>query len=255
MQFNILEQIHQSEKIANRNTTGPATSEIDLQSDPLIACIVFGYDHFGLFVLLEKQPGQPWFFPSEKMGFRETAEMTATRLISTRLLSAQICLEELGCFSLATALQQSNTLAITFTTLIDVAEYENQNSSLRWYSLRKLPRLPKGSVKIIENALRTLQKRISHHPISYRLFPREFTLPQLHSIFQVVFECRFDRRNFDKKIISLKMLRRLNEKTRTGSKRPAQLYCFSKRAARNGNVLRDGTIIFKSIEHRKFQKL
>jgi hypothetical protein len=38
-------------------------------------------------------------------------------------------------------------------------------------------------------------------------------------------------------------------------KKPAQLHRFSKLTAPNGNVLRDGTMIFKSIERQKFQKI
>jgi 8-oxo-dGTP diphosphatase len=60
-----------------------------------------------------------------------------------------------------------------------------------------------------------------------RLMPKEFSLTELEVAFEKTTGKQLDKRNFRKKILKFKMLKKLPKK-RTGTpSRPAQLYSFT----------------------------
>ncbi len=55
------------------------------------------------------------------------------------------------------------------------------------------------------------------------MLPKKFTMTQVQEIYEIVFEEKFDKRNFRKKILSLDILEE-QEVMRNVSFRPPQLY-------------------------------
>ncbi|MCL4484410.1 MAG: DNA mismatch repair protein MutT, partial [Bacteroidetes bacterium] len=58
------------------------------------------------------------------------------------------------------------------------------------------------------------------------LLPEMFTLIQLRSLYEAIFQRNFDPGNFRKKVLSLDVLERLNKKNTTESKKGAYYYRF-----------------------------
>jgi 8-oxo-dGTP diphosphatase len=56
--------------------------------------------------------------------------------------------------------------------------------------------------------------------------PPGFTLSELQHLYEAVLETALDKRNFRKKVLSLGLLQRLEERQMSGRHRPAQLYRF-----------------------------
>jgi hypothetical protein len=61
------------------------------------------------------------------------------------------------------------------------------------------------------------------------LLPNKFTLQQLQALYEAIYETSFDKRNFTRKILSLEILQRLDEKEKESSKKGAFYYVFDKK--------------------------
>ena len=57
-----------------------------------------------------------------------------------------------------------------------------------------------------ENGAQELRYQAASHPILFELLPDKFTIPQLQSLYEGVYETRFDNRNFSRKVLSTELL-------------------------------------------------
>ena len=85
-----------------------------------------------------------------------------------------------------------------------------------------------------------LKYKASLHPILFELLPEKFTIPQLQSLFEQVYDTIFDKRNFSRKILSTGLLLKLNEKDKGSSKKGAFYFKLDKKhyKANFHNILR-----------------
>jgi hypothetical protein len=74
-----------------------------------------------------------------------------------------------------------------------------------------------------------LKYKAAFHPILFELMPEKFTLPQLQSLFEGIFDSQFDKRNFSRKLQSTKLLIKQKDKDKEGSKKGAYYYKLDKR--------------------------
>ena len=82
---------------------------------------------------------------------------------------------------------------------------------------------------MVEKGLRRLRRRAASQPIGFELLPREFTLPQIQSLYEAIFGSSLDKRNFRKKLLSMDVLIKLEKKDMTQSRKGAYLYRFDRR--------------------------
>jgi hypothetical protein len=79
---------------------------------------------------------------------------------------------------------------------------------------------------MVDFALKTLRHTASTKPVSFNLLPEKFTLPQMQTLFEAIYDRALDKRNFRKKIQSMPFLVKLNEKDKLSSRKGAFLYTF-----------------------------
>jgi len=91
---------------------------------------------------------------------------------------------------------------------------------------------------MIQKAFRRLRRRAKSEPIGFELLPKKFTLPQLQGLYEEIYQKKFDDRNFRKKVLEMQILKKLNEKDKSCSKKGAFYYKFDKR--KYDRLLRDG---------------
>ena len=72
-----------------------------------------------------------------------------------------------------------------------------------------------------------LREKVVTHALGFELLPKKFTISQLKSLFEAIYGSPLDRRNFIKKMHSLGILKRLNEKETTSSRKGAFYYVFN----------------------------
>lgn len=60
-------------------------------------------------------------------------------------------------------------------------------------------------------SLQQLQTNLNNHPIGYNLLPEKFTMPELQTLYEMILNRKLDRRNFQRKIMATKVLKKLDE--------------------------------------------
>ena len=98
-----------------------------------------------------------------------------------------------------------------------------------WRDVNDLPLLMMDHQQITEKALDMLQLHLNYHPIGYNLLPLKFTMPELQKLYETILNKELDRRNFQRKILSYGILRRLKEVKKGGAHKAPYLYSFDLR--------------------------
>jgi hypothetical protein len=92
---------------------------------------------------------------------------------------------------------------------------------------------------MVEHALKELNVMVKIKPVGFELLPEKFTLVQLFDLYSAIIQKRIDKRNFRKKILSLNILEKLDEKEKKTSKKGAYYFRFKKsryiRLVQNGS--------------------
>jgi len=91
-----------------------------------------------------------------------------------------------------------------------------------------MPELIFDHKEMVDKALRRLKRKAKIQPIGFEFLPEKFTLPQLQSLYEAIYQKELDKRNFRKKILSMELLDKLPEKDKSSSKKGAFLYCFNR---------------------------
>jgi 8-oxo-dGTP diphosphatase len=73
-----------------------------------------------------------------------------------------------------------------------------------------------------------LRAKLEYTNIACHMLPRTFTFAQLEELYAQVLARPLDRRNFRRRILAMRLLRRL-ARERRGAHRPAALYAFRRR--------------------------
>jgi 8-oxo-dGTP diphosphatase len=196
-----------------------------------IDCIIFGFDGQSLKILLVHRGMEPekgkWSLMGGFIQPDESPENAAIRILKTLTGLEGVYLEQLYTFGKPDRDPIERTLSITYFALIDIHRYEKQLSDEyqpEWFPLNKIPGLVFDHNKMVEMAKDKLQYKAALHPLLFELLPKKFTLPQLQSLYESVYDTGFDKRNFSRKVLSTNLLIKLEDKDKTNSKKGAYYY-------------------------------
>jgi hypothetical protein len=64
--------------------------------------------------------------------------------------------------------------------------------------------------------------------VAFNFFDDKFTLPALQELYEAIYQMKLDKRNFRKKLTSMEILDRLQDKDKENSKRGAYYYIYNK---------------------------
>jgi len=121
-------------------------------------------------------------------------------------------------------------ISVAYFALITIRninkELANKNS-VSWRSLSHLPDLIFDHPRMVAQALIDLQNQIRIKPVGFELLPEKFTLVQLQDLYEAILRKTIDKRNFRKKILSMGILEKLEEKEKQTSKKGAWYYKFN----------------------------
>lgn len=198
-----------------------------------VDCIIFGFDGNRLQALLIKRGFEPekgkWSLMGGFVGQQESAEESAVRVLNQLTGMNDIYMEQLGCFSNVDRDTAGRVISIAYFALINIKDYSTQlqlEHEARWFPLNEVPSLIFDHDKMVAKAKKRLQEKVVNHPIGFELLPTKFTLPQLQSLYEAIYEIPLDKRNFTKKILSLGILNKLTEKEKQSSRKGAFYYVF-----------------------------
>jgi len=200
-----------------------------------VDCIIFGFDGKELKALLIKRSFEPekgrWSLMGGFVGKDESADDAAGRVRLQLTGLGNVYMEQLHCFSDVDRDTAGRVISIAYFALINIANYSEQlqpEHEAKWFSLAKTPSLIFDHQRMVELAKERLKQKVANHPIGFELLPEKFTLPQLQNLYEAIYEESLDKRNFTRKVLSLGILNKLNEKEKESSRKGAFYYIFDK---------------------------
>jgi 8-oxo-dGTP diphosphatase len=196
-----------------------------------VDCIIFGFDGQTLKLLLIQRGFEPergrWSLMGGFILPNEDPDSAAIRILKSLTGLAGVYLEQLRTFGDPLRDPMERTLSIAYFALIDIHQYEKQISDdyhAEWFPLNKIPNLVFDHTEMVKMATAKLRYKAALHPLLFELLPKKFTLPQLQSLYESVYDTQFDKRNFSRKVLSTKLLIKQADKDKTSSKKGAYYY-------------------------------
>lgn len=196
-----------------------------------VDCIIVGYDGQELKLLLIQRSFAPlkgkWSLVGGFVDENESAEGAAVRVLKTLTGLDGLYMEQLHSFSDPQRDSVERTISIAYFALIDIQKYKQQISEdyhPAWFPINELPELIFDHTAIVELAKEKLRYKAALHPLLFELLPAKFTMPQLQNLYQAVYDTEFDKGNFNRKLLSTKLLVKLKEKDKLNSKKGAFYY-------------------------------
>ena len=198
-----------------------------------VDCSIFGYEDGELKLLLYPRGFEPSYGKWSLMGGfvqeNESMEEAARRVLLQTTGLKDIFLEQGRAFSKPDRDPGARVISMTFVALIRIDIHDKdlvRESGAHWWPVTKLPALIFDHEEIVANGLKLLQQEASIDLIGKELLPEMFTLIQLRSLYEAIFQKTFDPGNFRKKVLSVGILERLNLKNTKESKKGAFYYQF-----------------------------
>jgi 8-oxo-dGTP diphosphatase len=210
-----------------------------------IDCIIFGWDDDQLKLLILKRDFEPAKGQNSLIGGfvreNESLDEAARRILYELTGLSDIYLEQLNAYGEVDRDPGERTISVAYFALLKIqnldAEYVREHGA-HWVNISKLPKLIFDHNLMVQKAIRRLRRRAKSEPTGFELLPKKFTLPQLQGLYEEIYQTEFDNRNFRKKVLAMNILKKLDEKDKSCSKKGAYLYKFDKK--KYDRLLRNG---------------
>ncbi len=198
-----------------------------------IDCIIFGFDGEdlkGLFInrKLEPQKGNLSLMGGF-IGENESVDAAAERVLFELTGLGNVYMEQLHCYGAPDRDVHSRVVSIAYFALISIADYNERmlkEHNAVWINLKQVPELIFDHQQMVEDAKERLKQKVANHPIGFALLPLKFTLRQLQALYEAIYEMPLDKRNFTRKIFSIDIIKKLDEKEKTSSRKGSFYYVF-----------------------------
>lgn len=202
-----------------------------------VDCVIFGFDNKQLQVLLIERGLEPfkgcWALPGGFVRIDESLEEAARRELEEEAGLRNVYMEQLYTFGEVERDPRERVIAVAYFALVKregtVLRASTDAVNAAWFPISELPNLAFDHARILETALKRLRGKVRYEPIGFELLPTKFALSQLQNLYEVVLGKLLDKRNFRKKILSMELLKPLEEYATIGSRKPAQLFQFDER--------------------------
>ena len=199
--------------------------------------IIFGFDEGDLKVLLIKRGEEPysgsWALPGYFVYPNEDLDTAAKRVLEQLTGLRNVFLEQVKTFGTVDRHPFGRVITVAYFSLIKINHYQIQAASIaqqaKWHSVAEVTNLPFDHKEILDACFDRLKWLVRLRPVGFELLPPKFTLTELQHLYEAILETKLDKRNFRKKILSMKLLIDLNETQEGVAHRPARLYQFDKK--------------------------
>ena len=200
-----------------------------------VDCIIFGFDGNVLKALFIKRDIEPmagkWSLMGGFVNNEESVDAAAMRVLTKLTGLRNIFMEQLFCYGEAKRDPGGRVVSIAYFALINIEDHSaelQEEHNAKWFTFDKIPRLVFDHRDMLELARERLRQKVANHPIGFELLPPRFTLPQLQNLYEAIYDVPFDKRNFNRKILGLEILKKLDEKDKLSSRKGAFYYVFDK---------------------------
>ena len=197
--------------------------------------IIFGFDEEGLKLLLIKRGFEPckgqWSLMGGFLKEDEDMEQAADRVLHQLTGLSNLFLEQLHLYSAPHRDSDGRVISMSYYALMKIDRQDTQKlekHNAQWFGINEIPELVFDHREMVNHALARLRRKCKTQPIGFELLPDKFTIPQLQKLYEAILGMELDKRNFRKKILSMELLQKLEEKDKSSSRKGAFLYQFDK---------------------------
>jgi len=201
-----------------------------------VDCIIFGFDGERLKALFIKRGFEPevgkWSLMGGFVNKTEGVDEAAARILNQLTGLHDIYMEQIGCFGEVERDPGGRVISIAYFALIKIDDYSEalmKEHNAKWFTIDRIPSLVFDHKKMVALAKERLQQKVANHPIGFELLPEKFTLRQLQNLYEAIYGNELDKRNFTRKILSLDILHKLNEKEKMSSRKGSYYFVFDEK--------------------------
>lgn len=200
--------------------------------------IIFGYDEDGreLKLLLLKRNFQPargeWSLMGGFVTKNESIDDAAKRILNQLTGLTDVYMEQLYTFGEVERDPGARIISIAYFALIKINASDLElvkNHGATWIPISSMPGLIFDHEAMVERALKKLQIRARTQPIGFELLPDKFTIPQLQGLYEAIYNKALDKRNFRRKLLTMDLLEKQEEKEKESSRKGAWYYRFDQK--------------------------
>lgn len=199
-------------------------------------CIIMGFDEGKLKLLVFKRKVEPfsgyWSLIGSLVRLDEDVSEAAKRVLKEITGLEHVFMEELHTYGSANRDPGYRCISIAHYALIRISDHDKElveRHGAYWYDIDEVPDLVLDHDQMVKDALARLKHMARYKPLGFELLPEKFTIPQLQRLYEAIYQTKLDTRNFRKKMLSLNVLIKLDEKDKSNSRRGAFLYKFDQR--------------------------
>lgn len=200
-----------------------------------VDCVILGYQEEEIKLLLYPRSFEPykgkWSLLGGFVQEHESADEAAARILEQTTGLKQIYQEQVAAFTDPERDPEARVISLAYFALIRIDLHDEERvkeNGAYWVPIRKLPQLIFDHQQMYEKALVKLQQKTDYSLVGLELLPERFTLIQLRKLYEAIFQREFDPGNFRKKILSLRVLEKLDVKDVTESRKGAYYYRIKK---------------------------
>ena len=201
-----------------------------------VDCIIFGYDILEreIKLLLFKRIFEPakgrWSLAGGFVDPDESLDEAASRILRKLTGLDSVYMKQSYAYGEKDRDPGDRVVSVAYFALIPIRDIDKElaiRNGVSWRSLSSLPDLIFDHPLMVKRALSDLQNQVKIRPVGFELLPEKFTLVQLQDLYEAIYQRQVDKRNFRKKILSMGILEKLDEKERETSKKGAYYYKFN----------------------------
>lgn len=126
----------------------------------------------------------------------------------------------------------SRSVSLGYYALIKYEQaqlFMDEDLEVAWFDIGEMPPLYPEHKEVLHTAREIIRRQVGFLPIGYELLPSKFTMPELRRVYESILGRDIDRRNFQRKMLSIGYIEALQEVRgiRSSHKTP-NLYSFIK---------------------------
>ena len=210
------------------NTEASYSNEIEILVN------LFTIDNGELKVLLVRREMDPyrgyWMLPTGLILSNETVEECLRETLYEWFRLKDVNLELSNIYSDINRIPVERVIGCSYYGIINIDLFNMQKKNIKeeyaWFPITEIPKIVYDHEEIIKDSTKNIRKKLKQFSFMKNLFPSDFTLSELQSSYENIFNTSLDRRNFRKKIASLNILEDTEYKNEDTNGRPAALYRF-----------------------------
>jgi 8-oxo-dGTP diphosphatase len=220
-----------------------------------IDTVIFSFHNDRLKVLLLRFANTPFFnLPGGFIKKEEDLDDAALRILQERTGLENIYLEQFYTTGNAVRSTEANVyealkkftgslppdnwleqrfISVCYYALVDETKVAPKTepfvTEFKWMDIKKLPKLLFDHRLIITKALSRLQADLDQKLVGFNLMRETFTMGELQKLYEAVYQKKLVRTNFQRKMLSLNVLERLEKQYNGKAHKAPYLYAFKKK--------------------------